>query len=139
MADVKLSNVVLAVLLFVPPLASGGSTPTGPDDENWANSPEAYFLTAAERKEWDGLRSRDNRVDFIERYCRSQRGNAELFGPGRTLRLLDWQKDWIEEVMADGVNAAGLSIPRGAGKSTMLAAIGVAGLFLPNQAGAPTV
>jgi phage terminase large subunit-like protein len=78
-------------------------------------------------------------VDFIERYCRSQRGNAELFGPGRTLRLIGWQKDWIEEVFADGVNAAGLSIPRGAGKSTMLAAIGVAGLFLPNQAGAPTV
>ena len=68
MADVKLSNVVLAVLLFVVPLASGGSTPAGPDDENWANSPEAYFLTAAERKEWDGLRSRENRVDFIERY-----------------------------------------------------------------------
>jgi len=68
MADVKLSNVVLAVLLFVVPVASGGSTPTGPDDENWANSPEAYFLTAAERKEWDGLRSRENRVDFIERY-----------------------------------------------------------------------
>ena len=68
MAGVKLSKVVLAVLLFVVPLASGGSTPTGPDDENWANSPEAYFLTAAERKEWDGLRSRDNRIDFIERY-----------------------------------------------------------------------
>jgi GWxTD domain-containing protein len=68
MAGVKLSKVVLAVLLSVPPLASGGSTPTVPDDENWANSPEAYFLTAAERKEWDGLRSRDNRIDFIERY-----------------------------------------------------------------------
>ncbi|HEY3172515.1 MAG TPA: GWxTD domain-containing protein [Thermoanaerobaculia bacterium] len=64
----KLSKVALAVLLFVVPLVSGGSTPAGPDDENWANSPEAYFLTAAERKEWDGLRSRDSRVDFIERY-----------------------------------------------------------------------
>jgi phage terminase large subunit-like protein len=78
-------------------------------------------------------------IDFIEKYCRSQRGAEHLFGPGRTLRLVDWQKDWIEEVFADGVNAAGLSIPRGAGKSTMLAAIATAGLFLPNQAGAPSV
>src|SRR5262249_61141500 len=38
------------------------------DDEDWANSPEAYFLTAEERAEWKSLDSRDSRQKFIERY-----------------------------------------------------------------------
>lgn len=36
--------------------------------EDWASSPEAYFLTAEERAEWRKLDSRDSRHDFIERY-----------------------------------------------------------------------
>lgn len=39
-----------------------------PDDEDWANSPEAYFLTAEEKQEWRGLRSAEGRHEFIDRY-----------------------------------------------------------------------
>lgn len=38
------------------------------DSEDWANSPEAYFLTAEERSEWNKLDSRDSRQAFKERY-----------------------------------------------------------------------
>jgi GWxTD domain-containing protein len=38
------------------------------DPEDWANSPEAYFLTKEERAEWYKLPSRDARADFKERY-----------------------------------------------------------------------
>jgi GWxTD domain-containing protein len=38
------------------------------DDEDWANSPEAYFLTAEEKQEWRGLRSTESRHEFIDRY-----------------------------------------------------------------------
>jgi GWxTD domain-containing protein len=38
------------------------------DPEDWANSPQAYFLTAEERAEWKKLDSRDSRADFQERY-----------------------------------------------------------------------
>jgi GWxTD domain-containing protein len=38
------------------------------DEEDWSSSPEASFLTAAERAEWKTLDSRDSRQKFIERY-----------------------------------------------------------------------
>ena len=38
------------------------------DPEDWASSPEAYFLTKEERSEWHSLASRDARADFKERY-----------------------------------------------------------------------
>lgn len=38
------------------------------DPEDWASSPEAYFLTRAERADWNALSSRDARADFKERY-----------------------------------------------------------------------
>lgn len=37
-------------------------------EEDWAGSPEAYFLTKEERAEWKSLDSRDSRQKFIERY-----------------------------------------------------------------------
>ncbi len=68
MAPMKLFTGLLALALVLVPLVSSGSIPTGPDDENWANSPQAYFLTAAERREWNGLHSSESRLDFVERY-----------------------------------------------------------------------
>jgi GWxTD domain-containing protein len=38
------------------------------DVEDWASSPEAYFLTAEERADWAKLSSRDDRAGFRERY-----------------------------------------------------------------------
>ena len=38
------------------------------DPEDWANSPQAYFLTSEERAEWKKLDSRDSRAAFQERY-----------------------------------------------------------------------
>ena len=50
-------------------LAAGDQSPKTSDvSEDWASTPEAYFLTAEERAEWRKLDSRDSRHDFIERY-----------------------------------------------------------------------
>jgi GWxTD domain-containing protein len=38
------------------------------DSEDWADSPEAYFLTAEERAQWKVLDSRDSRGFFEQRY-----------------------------------------------------------------------
>jgi GWxTD domain-containing protein len=57
-------RVVPVVLLLL--AASGIALP--PDDEDWASSPEAYFLTKDERAEWKTIDSRDSRQKFIERY-----------------------------------------------------------------------
>jgi GWxTD domain-containing protein len=44
-------------------------TPSGaPIEEDWSKSPDAYFLTSEEKQEWEGLKSRESRIDFIERY-----------------------------------------------------------------------
>lgn len=61
----KPSVGALVVLLAISSAAL--AVPVG-DDEDWSNSPEAYFLTNEERGEWTALRSRESRQDFIERY-----------------------------------------------------------------------
>ena len=53
-------------------------------------------------------------IKFIEPYCRAPKGERH----GRTMRLGQFQKDWLEEALADGVEAAILPTPRGNGKST---------------------
>lgn len=70
MPRVKLSRFLFFCLFL---LATAGAplraqAPAPADDEDWAKSPEAYFLTAGEKREWQGLRSRENRREFIERY-----------------------------------------------------------------------
>ncbi|HSE62741.1 MAG TPA: GWxTD domain-containing protein [Thermoanaerobaculia bacterium] len=45
-----------------------GQAPAQSDDEDWSKSPEAYFLTSEEKREWEGLRSRESRQEFIDRY-----------------------------------------------------------------------
>ena len=53
-------------LAAVTPLRA--QAPAQSDDEDWSKSPEAYFLTSEEKSEWRGLRSRENRQEFIDRY-----------------------------------------------------------------------
>src|SRR6185295_10014147 len=53
-------------------------------------------------------------IRFIETYCRPPKGH----GHGRPMRLATFQKEWLEDVLADGVDVGVQSIPRGNGKST---------------------
>ena len=66
MVHLKASSFVLSVALLFP--AAAVAAPSTPVDEDWSKSPEAYFLTAEEKQEWQTLKSRESRVDFIERY-----------------------------------------------------------------------
>jgi phage terminase large subunit-like protein len=83
---------------------------------------------------WKG--SRHGRyIRFIQTYCRSPKGE----GHGRPLKLATWQKEGIEAMFADGIDAAVQSFPRGNGKSTLEAALGVAGVYMDTETGAPQV
>jgi GWxTD domain-containing protein len=57
-------SIVPAVLL----LLTAAGIAVSQSDEDWASSPEAYFLTKEERSEWKTVDSRDLRQKFIERY-----------------------------------------------------------------------
>jgi GWxTD domain-containing protein len=61
-------RVIVPVLLGFALLVSFLLAQSARDEEDWASSPEASFLTAAERAEWKTLDSRDSRQKFIERY-----------------------------------------------------------------------
>jgi GWxTD domain-containing protein len=57
------------VLALALPTALRGARPESLDvSEDWSKSPEAYFLTSEEKQEWQRLKSRESRSDFIERY-----------------------------------------------------------------------
>jgi GWxTD domain-containing protein len=58
---------VLLLAVFAAVIVLGAGAGAG-DDEDWSASPEAYFLTAAEKAEWRSLGSRESRHDFQERY-----------------------------------------------------------------------
>jgi GWxTD domain-containing protein len=49
-------------------LCLSGARCLAEDEEDWSKSPEAYFLTSEERREWGDLRSRESRQAFIEKY-----------------------------------------------------------------------
>ena len=83
---------------------------------------------------WKGSRH-GKYIRFIQTYCRSPKGA----GHGKPLKLASWQKEGIEEMFADGIDAAVQSFPRGNGKSTLEAALGVAGVFMDTETGAPQV
>jgi GWxTD domain-containing protein len=64
----RLLNAAAVILTSVLALAWAPPDRGSADDEDWSKSPEAYFLTSEEKQEWQGLKSRESRVDFIERY-----------------------------------------------------------------------
>ena len=74
-------------------------------------------------------------IRFIESYCVPPKG----FGAGQRMRLARFQKEWLEEALADGVSSAAMSVGRGNGKSTFLAAVGTWAVFDPDESGAPQV
>jgi len=74
-------------------------------------------------------------IKFIETFCASPKG----YGAGKPLRLAEFQKQWLEEVLTGDVQAAVMSVGRGNGKSTFLAALGLWALFDPDESGAPQI
>ncbi|MGJ6126193.1 terminase large subunit [Mycolicibacterium sp. Y3] len=74
-------------------------------------------------------------IRFIETYCRSPKG----VGFGRPIKLAEFQKAWIREILKPGIRQAVLQAPRGQGKSTLLAAIAVWATFDKNETGQPQV
>ena len=87
-------------------------------------------------KSWPHSMSRWGRaIRFIETYCRPPKGR----GHGTPLRLGAFQKEWLEEALADGVDAALKSTPRGNGKSTEGGALAVWATFDDDETGAPQV
>src|SRR5262245_30920500 len=67
-------------------------------------------------------RSRAGRaIRWIETYCRIPSG----VGTGQLMKLRRFQRDSLEELLADDVRTGGLQIPRGNAKSTLWAAVGL--------------
>ena len=86
--------------------------------------------------DWGPELSRSSRaVRFIETYCRAPKGH----GWGEPLKLAPFQRQWLRSVLAGKVTSAAMSLPRGNGKSTFLAAVGVWAVFDPDESGAPQV
>jgi phage terminase large subunit-like protein len=71
----------------------------------------------------------------METYLRPPKG----VGAGKPMKLGQFQKDWIEEVLAADVDAAVMQFPRGNGKSTFSAGLAVWGVFDDIATGAPQV
>ena len=65
-------------------------------------------------------------VQFIERYCIVPKGN----GAGQPMKLADFQKDAIEALSAPGTRTGEFSLGPGNGKSSLMAAWGLAHLCL---------
>ena len=74
-------------------------------------------------------------IRFIETYCRPPKG----FTAGEPLRLAPFQRRALREWLSPGVSAAAMSVARGNGKSTFLAALGVWAVFHSEGGGAPQV
>lgn len=60
-----MSRIAAAIVLF---LYAVEAFPDPPSYRNWEKSPEAYFLTREERKEWSRVRTDAEGLEFIERY-----------------------------------------------------------------------
>ncbi|MFN6550667.1 terminase TerL endonuclease subunit [Mycolicibacterium septicum] len=74
-------------------------------------------------------------IRFIETYCRSPKG----VGFGKPIKLAEFQKAWIREILKPGIWHAVLQAPRGQGKSTLLAGIAVWAVFDKSDTGQPQV
>ena len=68
MPRVRVPGSLRFLFLFLAATLLRAPAPAQSDDEDWSKSPEAYFLTSQEKQEWQGLRSRESRVEFIDRY-----------------------------------------------------------------------
>jgi phage terminase large subunit-like protein len=74
-------------------------------------------------------------IRFMETYCRPPKGR----GHGEPMRLAGFQKEELEEILADGVEAAVRAFPRGNGKSTLEAGFCAWAGFDDDYTGSPSV
>lgn len=85
--------------------------------------------------QWHGLSRHARAIRFIETYCRNPKG----YNAGQLIELADFQKEWLEEVIRDHIHEAVMQLPRGNGKSTLMAALAVWATFDPGISGDPQV
>lgn len=84
---------------------------------------------------WRRMSRHGRAIKFQETYCRSPKGK----GHGQPLRLGRFQREFLEEALADGVEAAILTTGRGNGKSTEGGALAVWAVFDDDETGTPQV
>ena len=86
-------------------------------------------------KRWKTESRHSRAIRFMETYCRPPKGK----GFGQPLKLADFQKEFLEAALADGVSTAILQTPRGNGKSSGGGALAVWALFDDDDTGSPQV
>jgi phage terminase large subunit-like protein len=86
-------------------------------------------------KDWPKMSRWARAIRFIETYCRAPKGK----GYGVPLQLAPFQRAFLEQALADGVDAAILQTPRGNGKSTLGGALATWALYDDDETGAPQV
>jgi len=86
-------------------------------------------------KSWKPMSRAARAIKFIETYCRPPKGQ----GHGQPVKLAPFQNDFLEEVLAQGIDLSILGTPRGNGKSTFGGALAVWALFDDDDTGAPQV
>ena len=74
-------------------------------------------------------------IRFIETYCRPSKGK----GHGQPLKLARFQKQYLEEALADGIDVGVLQTPRGNGKSSLGGALATWALYDDDETGSPQV
>lgn len=84
---------------------------------------------------WKGTSRHGRAIRFIETFLRAPKGE----GHGQPIRLHPFQKRFLEEAFAKGVEASVMPTPRGNGKSTFAAAIAAWAVFDPDETGSPVV
>jgi phage terminase large subunit-like protein len=74
---------------------------------------------------WPARARADRAIQFIETLCIVPKG----YGAGKPLKLAPYQKRWLRAVLRPGVRSAAMSVARGNGKSTLLAALSLWAVF----------
>jgi phage terminase large subunit-like protein len=84
---------------------------------------------------WSEPNRAERCIRFMETYCVLPKG----YGSGSPMKLAPFQTEWLRNVLSDGITSAAMTVPRGNGKSTLLAGVALWALFDPDESGAPQV